>query len=269
MNASLWSIWNTAQPALARLKPGEWALLIMLGASLLVLSALREKYLLVWTAGWTLLVSSRLAAVHGAALRIPFRYITAFEQAAFVVAVALFAGAILLYTRERNLLVPLAVASAIVAGFAVARVLLWPDVLPLRFALEVSYRIILLTAAIALLIARRGRWELWAWLLAACLLVQHLNWPLFTDQMPARFFVAPDVLLGLSMLLVAFGEARGRARRLKVLETLTDSIVRAQQQGGMSASAKTLIGTCSISSSLRLAGANIVTAQSTNSRSVG
>ena len=72
MNASLWSIWNTtAQPALAGLKAGEWALLLVLGASLLVLSALRERYLLVWTAGWALLVTSRLAGVHGAAMRIP------------------------------------------------------------------------------------------------------------------------------------------------------------------------------------------------------
>src|ERR1700688_2566908 len=35
---SLWSICHTAQPALAGLKAGEWALVIMLGASLLVLS---------------------------------------------------------------------------------------------------------------------------------------------------------------------------------------------------------------------------------------
>ena len=54
---------------------------------------------------------------------------------------------------------PLAAITASVAGFAVVRVLLWPDSLPLRFALEVSYRIILLTAAIALLRARRGRSE--------------------------------------------------------------------------------------------------------------
>src|SRR5580700_347247 len=121
MNASLWSFWTTAQPALAGLKAGDWALLIMLGASLLVLSALREKYLLVWTAGWALLVSSRLALVHGAALRIPARDVTAFVQAAFVAAAGLFAGAVLVYIRERNLLLPLAVASAIVAGSAVAR----------------------------------------------------------------------------------------------------------------------------------------------------
>src|SRR5580700_3127039 len=233
MNASLWSFWTTAQPALAGLKAGDWALLIMLGASLLVLSALREKYLLVWTAGWALLVSSRLALVHGAALRIPARDVTAFVQAAFVAAAGLFAGAVLVYIRERNLLLPLAVASAIVAGFAVARVLLWPGVLPLRFALEVSYRIILLTAAIALIRARKGRWEFWAWLLATCLLVQHLSWPPFTDGIPARLVVASDVLLGLSMLLVAFGEARARTQRLRVLGVLTDSIVRAQQQSGM------------------------------------
>jgi len=160
MNASLWSFWNsTAQPALAGLKAGEWAVLLVLGASLLVLSALRERYLLVWTAGWALLAGSRLAGVHGAGMGIPERYVPAVEQAAFAVAMGLFAGAVFLYVRERNLLAPLAAITVSVAGFAVARVLLWPDSLPLRVALEVSYRIILLTAAIALLRSRRGRWE--------------------------------------------------------------------------------------------------------------
>ena len=234
MNASLWSFWNsTAQPALAGLKAGEWAVLLALAASLLVLSALRERYLLIWTAGWALLAGSRLAGLHGAAMRIPERYVPAAEQAAFVVAMGLFAGAVFVYIRERDLLAPLAAITVSVAGFAVARVLLWPDSLPLRVALEVSYRIILLTAAIALLRARRGRWELGAWLLAVCLLAQHLSWPPFTSEIPAGIFVAADVLLGLSMLLVVFGEARARGRRLKVLRALTESIVLAQQQGGM------------------------------------
>jgi PAS domain S-box-containing protein len=234
MNDSLWSLWNsTAQPALAGLKAGEWALLLVLGASLLVLSALRERYLLVWTAGWALLAGSRLAGWHGAGMGIAQRYVPAVEQAAFVVAMGLFAGAVFVYIRERNLLVPLAAITLSVAGFAVARVLLWPDSLTLRVALEVSYRIILLTAALALLRARQGRWELRAWLLASCLLVQHLSWRLFTSEIPARNFVTPDVLLGLSMLLVVFGEARARGRRLRVLQALTESIVLAQQQGGM------------------------------------
>ncbi len=145
----------------------------------------------------------------------------------------LFAGAILVYIRGRDLLVPLVVITVSVSGFAVARVLLWADSLPLRVALEVSYQIILVTAAIALLRARKGRWELGAWLLASCLLVQHLDWPPFTNQIPAAIGVVADVLLGLSMLLIVFGEARARDRRLKVLRALTESIVLAQQQGGM------------------------------------
>ena len=234
MNASLWSIWNTtAQPALAGLKAGEWALLLVLAASLVVVSALRERYLVVWTTGWALLAGSRLTGGHGAAMRIPGRFIPAVEQAAFVVAVGLLAGAVLVYIRERNLLTPLAAITLSVGGFAVARVLMWPDSLPLRVALEVSYRIILLTAAIALLRARKGRWELGAWLLAACLIVQHLSWTPFTNQLPGGVVAAADVLLGLSMLLIVFGEARARGRRLKVMRALTESIVLAQQQGGM------------------------------------
>ena len=149
MNEFLWSLWNTAQPALAGLKGGEWAVLFVLAASLLVLSALRERYLLIWTAGWFLLSGSRLAGLHGAGVGIPERYVPAVEQAAFVVAMGLFAGAIFVYIRERNLLAPLAAITVSVAGFAVARVLVWPDSLPLRFALEISYLTILLTAAIA------------------------------------------------------------------------------------------------------------------------
>jgi len=234
MIASLWSIWSTtAQPALAGLKAGEWALLLVLGASLVVLSALRERYLLVWTAAWAVLMASRLAGLHGAAMGIPGRYVPAVEQAAFVVAMGLFAGGVLAYVRARNLIWPLAAITVIVAGFAVARTLVWPDSLPLRMALEVSYLIIQITAAIALLRARRGRWELAAWLLAVCLLAQHLSWPPFTNQIPAEVLVAADVLLGLSMLLIVFGEARARGRRLQVLGALTESIVLAQQQGGM------------------------------------
>jgi len=232
MSASLWSIWNTAQPALAGLKAGEWALLLVLGASLVVLSALRERYLLVWTAGWALLVASRMTGAHGAA-RLPESYVPAAEQAVFVLAMGLFAGAVLVYVRARNLLAPLAVITVSVAGFAVARVLLWPESLPLRVALEVSYLIIQLTAAIALLRARRGRWDFSAWLLAVCLLAQHLNWPPYINQIPARALVSADVLLGLSMLLIVFGEAHARSARLKVLQALTESIVLAQQQGSM------------------------------------
>jgi PAS domain S-box-containing protein len=233
MNGSLSSIWDTAQPVLAGLKAGEWALLIVLAASLLVLSALRERYLLIWTTGWAMMVSSRMASVHGPAIRLSPRYIPAVEQASFVLAMGLFAGAVFVYIRARNLLAPLAAITACVTGFAIARVLLWPDSLPLRVALEVSYRLLLLIAAIALFRSRRGRWEPWAWLLGTCLIVQHLSWQPFTRQIPNGFVVSSEVLLGLSMLLVALGEACARAQRLSVLRVLIESTVQAQQQGAM------------------------------------
>ena len=162
MSSSVWSIWNTtAQPLVSGLRAEEWALLIILGASAVVLWAFRERYFLVWTAGWTALVGSRLVVSHGAAMHIPGRYVPAVEQAAFVLAVGLFGAAVLLFARARNFLVPLAAITASVMGFAVARTLLWPDSLPLRVALEVSYRIVLLTASLSLLRARRGRAGSW------------------------------------------------------------------------------------------------------------
>ena len=54
---------------------------------------------------------------------------------------------------------PLAAITASVAAFAAAQALLWPDSPTLRVALEFSYLIISLTAATALVRARRGRWN--------------------------------------------------------------------------------------------------------------
>jgi len=234
MTAYLWSLWNiAAQPAFARLKPADWALLVVLAASLAVLSAFRERYLAVWTAAWTLLSASRFVAIYGTATQIPARYLPAVEQAAFVISIGLSALAVFLYIRERNLLAPLAAVTVCTAGFAVARVLIWPDSLPLRFALEVAYRIILLTAAIALVRARRGRGEPATGLLAILLLTQHLSWPLLNAQIPTAVFAVTQTLLGVTMLLFVFREARARTQRLTVLHALTESIILAQQQGGM------------------------------------
>jgi len=234
MTTSFWSIWNTvAQPALAGLKPGDWALFVVLAASVLVLCGFRGRYLALWTAACALLLGSRLVEILGAATQIPAHYLPAVEQSAFVIAVGLSAAAVLAYIRDRNLLTPLVAVTVCTAGFAVARVLLWPDSLPLRVALEVAYRIILVTAAIALLRARRGRREPASWMLAVLLLTLHLNWPPFTSRIPAGVFAITATLLGISMLLLVFREARARAQRLSVLHTLTESIILAQQQGGM------------------------------------
>jgi len=234
MSSSLASIWNTtAQPLVSGLKAGDWALLVLLAALVVVLWAFRERYFVVWTAGWVAFAASRLVAGHSASLHIPDRYDPAAEHAAFVLAVGLFGGAVLLFTRARNLLAPLAAITVVVTGFAIAQALWWPDSLPLRVALEVAYRIILLTAAIALLRARRGRREPGAWLLALGLIVQHLSWNVWQDRIPTGFSTAADILPGVGMLLVVLQEARSRICRLNVLHAIMNSIMLAKQQGGM------------------------------------
>src|SRR6266576_2329950 len=196
MSASLWSIWNTvARLGLARPTGAELSLLILLAAFLLALRAFRENYFKVWVLGWTAFVVSRLAE-HCFAAKIPPPFDLVAVQATFVLSVGLLAGAVLLYTRGRDLVLPLMVIIPVLVGFAGARILLWPDSLPLRVAVEVGYRIILLTASIALLRARRGRLEPSAWLLALALPLLHLSWSPFTDRVPGAAVLADQITVG-------------------------------------------------------------------------
>jgi two-component system NtrC family sensor kinase len=237
MSASLWPIWNIAAD-LGLVPPAalEIALLILLGVFLLSLRVGRERYLQIWIAGWTLLVASCMAE-HSFAAKIPAPFDLVAIQTTFLLAVGLLAGAVLLYARSRELITPLAVITPILVGFAGARVLLWPDSLPLRVAIEVSYRIVLLTVSIALLHARRGRREPSAWLLAICLPGLHLSWPPFTDGLTGLALQAAEIALGLSMLLVVLGQARMRTRKLLALQALANSMAGIPSYGSMVQSA--------------------------------
>ena len=237
MSASLWSIWNTiARWGLAKPTTAELALVILLASFVLGLRAFRENYFKVWVLGWTAFVLSRLAE-HCFAAKIPSPFDVVAVQATFVLSVGLLAGAVLLYTRGRDLILPLMVITPVLVGFSGARILLWPDSLPLRVAVEVGYRIIVLTASIALVRARRGRWEPSAWLLALSLPFLHLSWSPFTDRIPAAASLAAEITLGISMLLVALDEARMRTRRLRAVQAIAASMASAQQYGNVVQSA--------------------------------
>src|SRR5215469_3494042 len=212
MSAPLLSIWNSlAKLGLARPSGLEWTLLILLGASLLAMLAIRENYFKIWVVGWAAFVASRFSE-HCFAPRIPAPFDSVVVQGTFVLAVGLLAAAVLLYARVRDLIVPLMVITPILVGFAGARVLLWSESLPLRFALEISYRVVLVVASVALLRARRGRWHFSAWLLALCLLSLHLAWAPLTEQVPAAALVSAEIALPIAMLLVVLGELRIRTR---------------------------------------------------------
>jgi len=237
MSASFWSIWNTvAKLGLAKPTTAELALLILLGASLLALRAFRETYLKIWVAGWAALVASRLAE-HCFTAKIPVPFDLVAVQAIFVLSVGLLAGAVLLYTHDRDLILPLVVITPVLVGFAGGRVLLWPDSLPLRVAVEVGSRIILLTASVALVRSRRGRWEPSAWMLAISLPLLHLSWSPLTDRLSAAAVTSAEVALGISMLLVVMDESRMRTRRLAAVQAITASMATAQQHGNVVQSA--------------------------------
>jgi hypothetical protein len=129
------ALWGMPVP---RLMAEESAALIILAASLLVFRTFRERYLLVWIGGWVVYFVAQWGLHRPAPAGLS--YAPAIFQAAFILAIGLFATAILLYSHARSFLLPLLLISLAVMGYAVARALLWPDSLTLRVALEVSYR---------------------------------------------------------------------------------------------------------------------------------
>ena len=237
MNVSLSSLWSlAAELGITRPSTPDLALILLFAASLLVLLAFRETFLKVWIVGWSALIASRVIE-HSLVARFPAPFGVVAAQSTFVLAAGVLAGAVLLYSRSRNLLVPLAAITPILVGCAGARVLLVPESLPLRMAVEVGYRILLLTAAIALLRARRGRFEPAAWLLALGLPLLHLSWSPFTDRIPEGAWLIAEIALGASVLLVVFAESRHRSERLLAMQAFTQSIVSAQQYGNVVESA--------------------------------
>jgi PAS domain S-box-containing protein len=215
-----------------RLMPQESAALILLAATLLVFRTFRERYLLIWTVGWLAYFVSRWT-LRDAGTGAGPDYVTAISHAEFVLAICLFAAGIFVYTHARELLLPLLLITVSLMGFATARAWLWPDSITLRVGLEVAYRLVMIVALCQLIRYRWARWEIGPWLLGASLLMLQLKWAPISGHLHPGFGLMASVLAGLSMLLVVFDDSELRTRRLGVVNALTTSISRAQQQGPM------------------------------------
>src|SRR5690348_2228473 len=176
MNFSLLCLWSAALDVfLPRFTAQEAAALAMVAASILVFRTFRERYLLVWVLGWLAFFVSEWS-MRGTAFSWSPEQALAVSQGSFILAVCLFAAAICVYTHASKALMPLSVIAVVLVGYAVARVLLWPDVVMARVPLEVAYRLIAIGGAIQLMRSRWGRWEIGPWLLSSCLLFLHLDW---------------------------------------------------------------------------------------------
>src|SRR5438094_5876080 len=117
MTLIIFCSWLAATEILVpRLKAQESVALIMLAASLLVFRTFRERYLLVWIVGWMAYFGSRWS-MRGSEGHVP-SYLIAISHAEFILAVCLFAAAVLVYTHARKLLLPLLLISTAVISFA-------------------------------------------------------------------------------------------------------------------------------------------------------
>src|SRR5437764_10223158 len=131
------SVWSWGSMLAPKVTAQESAALIILAASLVVFRTFRERYLLFWILGWLAYLVSRLPVPQGTGSE----YALAISHnGEFVLAVGLFATSVLLYTKARKLLIPMAIFSAAMLGLAVAQTILWPEELWLRVAWEVGYR---------------------------------------------------------------------------------------------------------------------------------
>jgi PAS domain S-box-containing protein len=213
----------------------ETAVLLILAASLLVFRTLRERCLMVWIVGWFAYLGAHHALISSPAQATPYSLVIA--HAEFILAVSLFAAGAFIYASARDLLAPLLAISVALVVFAVIQGIWWPDSTTLHFALELSYRVVALSAAWQVLRFRRARKEIGPWILAAGLLLLHLEWWPQSSLLPADASILLDMLLGLGMLLVVFDESKLHTRRLATLNALTTSIARGGEHGPLAATA--------------------------------
>jgi len=235
MDRVVWHAWDVLGGLAApKFVSREMAVLLILAASLLVFRTLRERYLLVWIVGWLAYLGSHDALV-SAGQGSP--YATPAQHAEFALAVTLFAAGAFIYAGAREFLAPLLGISVALIGLALVQGIMFSGSVPVRFALELSYRLVALAAVIQILRFRRARKEIGPWVLAAGMLCLHLNWWPITTPLPDDLGTLLDVMLGLGMLMVVFDESRLNTRRLGTLNALTTSISRAAHDGPMAATA--------------------------------
>ena len=232
----LWCSWIALGFLAVPMTAQQTAALLMLAGSIVVFRTFRERFLLVWILGW-LAYGISLCFAPDSPWFTSSPDLLAISQAAFVMAVCLFAAAILVYTQSETHILPLFVISGSLMAFAVARVLYWPDEPVVRAPLEIAYRIVAIGAAALLIRYRWGRFVVGPWLIGAGMVLLHLDWPGVTSQIPPSAFLFGDLLLGVGMFLLVFDDSRVRTERLGVLSALSTAISRTQQHGAMIQSA--------------------------------
>ena len=232
MNMPTWYTWYAGNAVVPQLMAQEWAALTVLAVTLVVYRTFREPYLLIWIGGWLTHIAagwSLRAGAYGLS-----GWAVALSRAEFVMALGFFFAAILFYSNQSKRLWALLVATAPLAGYAAMQSILWPNSLAPKFLFLILCRLLALAAGIVLIRYRWSRAEIGPWLLALSLLLLQPQGMHSLLHLPFRGEeTTGDLLLGASMLLLVFDESTLSTRRLRVIQTLTDSMTQSLQPGPM------------------------------------
>jgi PAS domain S-box-containing protein len=219
-----------AQLASTRLPAEGSAVLTLLAANLLVFRTFRDRYLLTWIVGWLAYVVYRLPLILSLGAAPPSDLIS---QSAFIVAAFFFSAAILIYADAPRLVLPSAVLTVVASVTNVMRWEWWPDSVPLLWMSAILFRLFIFAAALQLVRRAWGRSEIGPWLMAAILPFIHIESGIARGHPFPGIDLFIDLLLGTSMLLIAFDDSKARTRRLRVMNTLVGAIAQAQDSSAM------------------------------------
>ena len=211
----------------------ETAALIVVAASLIFFRVFREKYLLLWGAGWVTYGAFLWVTGAGASHPALAKAMAIASRADFVLAVALFAAAALMSTQARRTLTVLVAAAWVLMVCAAMQPLYLPDSKAVQLGLDLACRLLAAATAVELFRYRWGKIGLGPFVFGAGLLTLNLNWPRITNHISSEGYLLAEVLFGSSLLLVALDDSRLRLRRLAVLNELTITIARSQNHGPM------------------------------------
>jgi PAS domain S-box-containing protein len=205
-------------------------LLILLAGAILLYRSFREKYLVPWMAGWTVYGLAKLFTALSQT-NPPFRLWTALAYASFVVAVGLFAGAVLLYVYRKTLLRPACILLFLALVLGIVRALWLPGAALIAGTFNLCWRLVLLLAAVQLVRFSWGRLNAGRWVLAGMLLLLH------NDVAPNAhsvlgYDILVDILLGISMMTIVLDDSRAQIQRLNVLNVIAQQISNSADLAG-------------------------------------
>jgi PAS domain S-box-containing protein len=202
--------------------PAEMStLLILLAGAILLYSSFREKYLVPWIAGWSVFAVSKVFLVLSASHpQAPLW--TALAYSTYVIAVGLFATSVFFYVSQPKLLLPaiLALGTALPLEIAYS---VWPPHYSLHYVAFILCSFVSILASVQLVRFAWGRASVGRWLLAAMLVLLHLDTVGHVHHVIGTD-IAIDLLLGLGMMTIVLEDSRTQVQRLDTLNTITHQI---------------------------------------------